>query len=95
MRTTEGVVGFATLARPFRKEYATLSLWIDDSALDTFAGSAPHAQLREELAEDMGPTTFVRWTVSGHDGSPSWRDAFARLREPTSGSNRNEHSRPA
>ena len=42
---TEGVVGFSMLARPWRKQYATLSVWADDRALATFAGESPHRDL--------------------------------------------------
>src|SRR4051794_3052544 len=73
--TTKGVVGFSLLARPFHKEYATLSLWVDDAALQAFARSASHAEQMHGLADEMGDTTFVRWEVRGQDGVPSWRDA--------------------
>jgi hypothetical protein len=81
LQGTEGVVGFSMLARPLRKEYATLSLWVDAAALEAFARSAPHRRLQEELAPEMGRTTFVRWTVPGDRGTPSWADALARLED--------------
>ena len=80
---TEGVLGFSMLARPLLKEYATLSLWVDDAALDSFARSTPHDQLRQQLADQMAATTFVRWAVAGSDGVPSWSDALDRLRRST------------
>jgi heme-degrading monooxygenase HmoA len=76
---TDGVIGFSMLAEPFRKHYATLSVWRDDAALDAFAQAHPHDQLRADLAPSMGPTRFVRWTISGSDGVPSWPEALARL----------------
>ena len=76
---TEGVVGFSLLARPLKKEYATISLWIDDEALAAFARSAPHAELRSELASEMAPTTFLRWEVAATDGVPTWREVLERL----------------
>ena len=79
---TDGVVGFALLAEPLRKRYATLSVWRDDAALDAFAGAHPHDRLMADLAPAMGPTKFVRWTISGSDGRPAWSDALARL-QPT------------
>ena len=90
MASTPGVVGFSMLARPVRKEYATLSLWVDDAALDAFARAMPHARLRDALAREMGETTFVRWTVKGSDGVPSWRDAFARLASSTASDERHQ-----
>ena len=39
---SEGVIGFSMLARPLRKQYATLSVWFDDAALSKFSGEHPH-----------------------------------------------------
>ena len=79
---TEGVIGFSLLARPFRKEYATISLWVDDAALAEFARSHAHGRLQDELAVEMAETTFVRWTVEGRNGAPSWSETIARLDQP-------------
>ncbi|HEX7277811.1 MAG TPA: hypothetical protein VF244_10595 [Acidimicrobiales bacterium] len=76
---TDGVVGFSLLARPLRKQYATLSVWVDETALSGFAHHSPHGQLMADLAPEMGPTKFVRWTITGADGRPSWNDALRRL----------------
>src|SRR5262245_9571959 len=76
---TEGVVGFSLLARPWTKEYATLSVWTSGEALDAFAATSPHREMTSELAPQMGPTKFVRWTIQGSDGRPAWDDALRRL----------------
>jgi quinol monooxygenase YgiN len=76
---TEGVLGFSMLAEPLSKHYATLSVWRDEAALAAFARAHPHDRLMRELAPEMGATKFVRWTISGAKGSPSWADALARL----------------
>ena len=76
---TEGVVGFSLLARPLRKQYATLSVWVDEQALAAFADASPHHELVAKLSPEMGPTKFVRWTIKGSDGRPSWQDALQRL----------------
>jgi hypothetical protein len=76
---TDGVMGFSMLAEPLRKHYATLSVWRDEAALDTFAQAQPHGRLMNELAPAMGPTKFVRWTISGAAGPPSWTEALDRL----------------
>jgi hypothetical protein len=72
-------MGFAMLAEPLRKQYATLSVWRDAAALDAFAGAHPHDELMADLAPEMGPTKFVRWTIRGSDGRPSWDNALQRL----------------
>lgn len=79
LASTEGVLGFSLLARPARKQYATLSVWNDDDALAAFANADPHGELMRELAPAMGQTTFVRWTINGSAGKPSWREALERL----------------
>ncbi|MBM3660862.1 MAG: DUF3291 domain-containing protein [Actinobacteria bacterium] len=76
---TEGVVGFSLLARPWRKEYATLSVWVDAAALDAFVATLPHRDLMVDLAPDMGATRFVRWTIPGTAGRPTWSEALSRL----------------
>jgi heme-degrading monooxygenase HmoA len=64
---TEGVVGFSLLARPLRKQYATLSIWVDEDALAAFTDRSPHRQLMADLSAEMGATKFVRWTMAGSD----------------------------
>jgi hypothetical protein len=67
---TDGLVGFSLLARPLRKQYATLSIWDDEAALAAFAGGQPHTRLTEDLSPEMGPTQFVRWTMTGSEDQP-------------------------
>jgi hypothetical protein len=79
LAATDGVVGFSMLAEPVRKHYATLSVWRDEAALDAFARAHPHDRLMADLAPRMGPTRFVRWTILGSEGPPSWATALQRL----------------
>jgi len=83
LATTDGVMGFALLAQPIRKYYATLSVWRDAVALDAFVAAHPHDELMASLAPEMGPTKFVRWTITGSDGRPSWNEALDRLKNET------------
>ncbi len=76
---TEGVVGFSMLAQPLRKRYATLSVWRDQAALDAFEHAPPHDGLMTALIAEMDATKFVRWTIQGEDGIPSWPEALRRL----------------
>jgi hypothetical protein len=85
LASTEGVAGFSLLARPLRKQYATLSLWVDEPALAAFAQGNPHRELMIDLAPEMGATKFVRWTIKGRDGRPSWNEALKRLAEGDGG----------
>ena len=79
LAVTDGVIGFALLARPLAKQYATLSVWRDEDALAAFAETEPHRELMKALSPEMGPTNFVRWTIRGADGRPAWDDALQRL----------------
>lgn len=79
LRSADGVMGFSMLAEPLKKQYATLSVWRDEAALDEFAAAHPHAELMAELAPEMGETKFERWTITGADGRPSWKQALERL----------------
>lgn len=76
---TSGLVGFSLLARPGRKQYATLSVWDGEDALRAFAEAEPHRQLMADLSTVMGATKFVHWRISGSEGRPSWREALRRL----------------
>jgi heme-degrading monooxygenase HmoA len=77
--STDGVMGFSMLAQPFRKHYATLSVWRDEEALDAFAAAHPHDRMMAGLAAEMDAPKFVRWTISGADGRPSWDEALEKL----------------
>lgn len=77
---TEGLIGFSLLAEPATKRYATLSLWIDEEALAKFTARSPHREIMSDLAPEVHETKFVKWTVSGADGRPSWSEALKRLR---------------
>ena len=77
---TDGVMGFSMLAEPFRRHYATLSVWRDEAALERFSAAHPHDQLMVALSPEMGATKFVRWSITGADGYPSWAEALDRLK---------------
>lgn len=79
LERTDGVLGYAMLAEPVRKRYATLSVWIDESAIRAFAASAPHQELMAALVDRMADTRFEQWSISGSDGCPTWPDALGRL----------------
>jgi hypothetical protein len=79
LAVTDGVIGFSLLARPLRKQYATLSVWVDEEHLGAFAAHQPHQDLMTKLAPEMGATKFVQWTMAGVDGRPSWSEALRRL----------------
>ena len=75
----DGLVGYTLRAKPFARDYWTLSVWKDQAALHAFMRAPPHAQLMTSLKPLMGTTTFVRWSITASDGKPSLADALDRL----------------
>ena len=77
---SRGIVGFATLARPVRKRYQTISLWETEADVDAFARSGDHHDLVRALAPELATVKSSRWRVSGRDGRPGWKQAQDLLR---------------
>lgn len=75
----EGLVGYTLRAKPLARDYWTLSVWTDDSALHAFMRTSPHVRLMSSLKPLMGPTKFVQWEITASDGRPSWAGALDRL----------------
>ena len=79
LATTDGLIGYTLRARPLARDYRTLSVWKDDTALREFIRTPPHVQLMTSLKPLMGPTKFVTWTISAADGRPSMAGALEHL----------------
>jgi hypothetical protein len=75
----DGLVGYTLRAKPLARDYWTLSVWTDDSALHAFMRAPPHVQLMGSLKPYMGATKFVQWEIASADGRPSWAGALDRL----------------
>ncbi len=80
LRGSNGMIGYAMLAWPLRKEFWTLSVWEDEDALMAFVRHPPHTRVMQALAGHLGMTKFIRWEMKGSGVPPSWRDAFIRFR---------------
>lgn len=79
LATAEGLVGYTLRAKPFARDYWTLSVWKDDRTLREFMRTLPHVQIMTSLKPLMGPTKFVTWTISAADGRPNMAGAFEHL----------------
>ena len=75
----EGLIGYTLRAKPVARNYWTLSVWRDRSALQAFMRTPPHVGVMSSLRPFMAPTKFVQWEITGADGRPSWDEAFRRL----------------
>ena len=75
----DGLVGYTLRAKPFARDYWTLSVWKDQASLRGFMRTPPHAQLMSSLRPLMGPTKFVQWNITAADGRPSFAGALEHL----------------
>jgi|SRR5579884_1080818 len=74
----DGLIGYSLLAKPLSSNYWTLSAWRDSEAVAGFIEQAPHRDAMHELAKILPGFKSDRWTVTGHDLPPSWKDARSR-----------------
>ena len=79
LKDTPGIVGYSLDAKPFAREYYTLSVWDDEASLQAFVVHSPHVDVMSKLADDMDDTKFVRWTITGAEPRPTWAEAKQRL----------------
>ena len=81
LRETHGAIGYSLRARPFSRNFWTLSAWESDRALRDFVGKLPHGEVMKALSPHMGPTKFHSWKLRGSAIPPSWDDAVRRARQ--------------
>jgi len=79
LAAADGLVGYTLRAKPFARDYWTLSVWKDDRSLREFMRTTPHVQIMTSLKPFMGPTKFVTWKISAADGRPSMTGALEHL----------------
>jgi hypothetical protein len=79
LAAADGLVGYTLRARPLARDYWTLSVWKDETALGEFRRTPPHVQVMTSLKPFMGPTKFITWTISAADGRPGLAAALERL----------------
>ena len=81
LKTTAGIIGYTLQARPFSRQFWTLSVWEDQQSLNNFVSQIPHSQIMQALAPHMGETKFAQWTVTSSQIPPDWPSALARLNQ--------------
>jgi hypothetical protein len=79
LASADGLVGYTLRARPLGRDYWTLSVWKDETALRGFMRTAPPVQIMTSLKPVMGPTKFVTWRISAADGRPTVAGAVEHL----------------
>lgn len=83
LAASDGLLGYSLLARPFSKQFWTLSAWRNEDALQAFVRQIPHVRIMTALAPHMDQTKFVRWIVKGIQLPLSWDDALRRSESNT------------
>lgn len=79
LASADGLIGYTLRARPLSRDYWTLSVWKDDTALRQFMRTPPHVGVMASLKPVMGPTKFVTWTISAADGRPNMAGGLEHL----------------
>ena len=74
-----GLVGYALGAKPWRKQFWTLSVWEDEKALRQFVHSGIHSGVMIVLQEDMADFRNCQWNVRGSNAPPTWDAALEQL----------------
>ena len=76
-----GILGYALRAKPLKKNFWTMSAWLDEKSLMDFVLRLPHSQVMKALAPDMGSTKFIRWKVAGSEVPLRWNIAIERAKQ--------------
>jgi hypothetical protein len=84
IKRADGAVGYSLLAKPFRSDYWTLSVWESDAAAGEFAKAQPHGGIADRISSFV-PSGFevTRWTERGNSIPPKWDRALTRLKQAT------------
>jgi heme-degrading monooxygenase HmoA len=85
MRKADGAVGVALVARPLRREFATLSAWRDRAALDAAVRRDPHRSVMRRQRAAMVGSTFRFWTAPATSLPVTWDEADRRLASDDAG----------
>jgi hypothetical protein len=79
LRSSPGLIGYSLDARPFARNFWTLSVWRDQKTLMDFVGAVPHDRIMHALAPHLGKTQFAQWAVESREVPLDWNSAKARL----------------
>ena len=79
LAAADGLIGYTLRAKPLARDYWTLSVWTDNTALREFMRTPPHVKVMTSLKPYMGPTKFVTRMISAADGRPSMAGALDHL----------------
>ena len=82
LKRTEGLVGYTIGAKPWRKQFWTLSVWENEQTLRRFVYSGFHKGVMIVLKDDMADFSTRSWSIEGDNVPPDWVTALERLDSP-------------
>jgi hypothetical protein len=88
-----GSLGVSLRAHPFAGHYYTVSLWLDESSLLTFARSLEHAAAVKQITA-LGDVSGVLISRNTGSSRPRWRDIVQWIAETKPGPYRMESKVP-
>jgi hypothetical protein len=74
---SDGALGVSLVARPFRREFETLSAWRDRESLDAMVRAEPHRSVMGRYHDAMADSAFVFYAPETYP--PTWEEAHRRL----------------
>jgi hypothetical protein len=77
VRHSDGALGVSLIARPLRREFATLSAWRDRESLDAMVRTEPHRSIMGRYHAVMADAKFVFYTPAAYP--PTWTEADREL----------------
>lgn len=78
VRRTAGAYGVSLEARPFKREFFTLSSWRDDAAVKELVKAEPHRSVMRKYRDATAEATFRFWSAPAAE-PPTWAEAKRRL----------------
>lgn len=79
VRRADGALGVSLVARPLRREFATLSAWHDRAAIDAMVQTQPHLAVMRRYRTAMEDSRFVFWDSTADNLPISWDEAWRQL----------------
>jgi hypothetical protein len=77
VRRSEGALGVSLVARPFRREFETLSAWRDRESLDAMVRTEPHLSIMRRYHAVMADAKFAFYAPAAYP--PTWTEADRQL----------------
>lgn len=82
LAATNGLVGYSLQADPLRGTLATLSAWIDQTAVEDFVSGAAHQRVVSATSPWLRGSVIKGWRTIGSELPPRWETARERLAAP-------------